>query len=83
MDSCLAAIEQESERAEKKYGQPRSTHESFGVLIEEMAELTEAIRANNATQIIAEAIQVASVAHRLALACARGYTEFIERSGLS
>lgn len=81
-DATITAIIAESERAQRKYGVPQSTHESLGVLTEEFDELREAIRHNDANAIIAEAIQVASVAHRLALVCSRGYASFLERSGL-
>ena len=41
-----------------------STHEGYGVLVEEMAELLDAIRANDITQCRDEAMQVAAVALR-------------------
>jgi NTP pyrophosphatase (non-canonical NTP hydrolase) len=55
--------------AAKRYGPPASTHESYGVLCEEVAELLDAIRANDLPAVKAEALQVAAVALRLADCC--------------
>ena len=65
-DATVAAVSREMARAELKYGQYRSTHEGLGVLAEEYAELIEAIRSNDCSAIGKEAIQVASVAARIA-----------------
>lgn len=59
----------EMRQAEDKYGPFHSTHEGYGVLAEEVAELLDAIRSNNPEDIQGEAIQVAAVAMRIALAC--------------
>ena len=56
-------------QAEGRYGPFHSTHEGYGVLAEEVAELLDAIRSNNPEDIQGEAIQVAAVAMRIALAC--------------
>ncbi len=56
----------EAARADAKFGQFHSSHEGLGVLREECVELEEAIRANNAAAIYAEAVQVAAVATRIA-----------------
>jgi len=56
-------------KAAKRYGPPASSHESYGVLCEEVAELFDAIRSNDLAQIKTEAVQVAAVALRLADAC--------------
>ncbi|HKZ73501.1 MAG TPA: hypothetical protein VJ011_05515, partial [Steroidobacteraceae bacterium] len=69
MDGVLKEIADEALVAERRYGQPMSTHESYGVLAEEMAELLDAIRANALESVRNEAIQIAAVAARLALAC--------------
>lgn len=62
----------------KRYGPPASSHESYGVLCEEVAELLDAIRSNDLSSIKTESIQVAAVALRLADACLT--PEFIKRS---
>ncbi len=58
----------EIHKADQRYGPFRSTHEGLGVLTEEYMELVEAIRANDLDGIIKEALQVAAVATRLAMA---------------
>lgn len=61
-----ATIRQEIELAERRYGDFSSTHEAYGVLAEEMAELLEAIRSNKSESIREECVQVAAVATRFA-----------------
>lgn len=68
--------------AEKRYGPFKSSHEAYGVLAEEMAELLDAIRANASEAVRAEAIQVSAVARRLAEYC-RNDTSFMDRSGFN
>src|SRR2546425_12748778 len=70
----------EAEAAEARYGSFTSTHEAFGVLSEEVAELLQAIRANALESVRTEAIQVAAVALPLAEGC-REYPAFAARSG--
>lgn len=82
IDEILTEIRAEAERAHGKFGPPISTHESLGVLLEEFDELKEAIHDNAADRIMREAIQVASVAYRLALELRRGNMLFHDRSGL-
>lgn len=79
----IDAVRREAVRAERKYGSPRSAHESYGVLAEEMAELLEAIKANNAKRVRDEAVQVSAVAARLADACYRRDAAFYKRSGFN
>ena len=67
-DEITAAIHGEVAYAESRYGPFASTHEGFGVLAEEIAELLAAIQANDGRQIIAEAVQVSAVAARIAMA---------------
>ena len=81
MNATLEAIQAEAERAHGKYGAPTSTHESLGVLLEEFEELKDAIHANKSESVREEAIQVAAVAYRLALAIASGDLAFWNRSG--
>jgi hypothetical protein len=82
IDETLQEIRAEAERAHGRYGPPVSTHESLGVLMEEFDELKEAIHANAADRISHEAIQLASVAYRLALELRSGNLSFHDRSGL-
>lgn len=72
---------EEADRAERRYGPFTSTHEGYGVLAEEMAELLDAIRANDGTAVEREALQVAAVAFRIGRCCAN--PEFRERSNLT
>ena len=83
MKTILQSIEAEVSRAENIHGQFNSTHEALGVLLEEFDELKDAIRANDLDAIYLEAIQVASVAYRLAWECRNGSDRFLERSGLT
>lgn len=76
-DALLA----EMVRADASYGPFTSTHEALGVLVEEMAELTDAIRQNDADAVQAEALQVAAVALRLR-ACLAASVEMRRRSGM-
>jgi len=59
-------IQAERTAAERKYGPFKSTHEGYGVLAEEAAELLEAIRANDRVAVQNEAKQVSAVAWRIA-----------------
>lgn len=79
MTPPLIAIVGEATGAEKRYGPFHSSHEGFGVLAEEVAELLDAIRANDREAVEREAVQVAAVAYRIAQACES--REFCERSG--
>lgn len=54
--------------ADDRYGPFASSHEGLGVLTEEYHELVEAIRSNKSESIREEALQVAAVAVRLAMA---------------
>lgn len=68
-EALWAACRSEVEAAAARYGAMQSTHEGYGVLAEELAELLDAIRANALAAVRHEAIQVAAVALRLAAAC--------------
>lgn len=65
--------------ASTRFGPFTSSHEAYGVLAEEVAELLDAIRANNRVAVELEACQVSAVALRLAQCCA--LPAFQERSG--
>lgn len=58
-------IKAEAESADRKYGPFHSTHEGYGVLAEEVAELLDAIRSNDRVSIEREAVQVSAVAARI------------------
>ena len=62
-------VSREISLADKSYGSFKSAHEGYGVLAEEVAELLDAIRANDRDGIEREAVQVAAVASRIAIAC--------------
>ena len=84
--TILQEIEAESCGAQLRYGPYTSTHEAYGVLAEEVAELLDAIRANKIEDVRREAIQVAAVALRLAEQCDAmvGLTaDFSDRSGFT
>lgn len=72
-------VADEAERAARRYGSYNSTHEALGVLLEELAELMEAIRKNDLSAVRKESIQVSAVAARLAAQC-EGDGAFRERS---
>jgi NTP pyrophosphatase (non-canonical NTP hydrolase) len=65
-ESARAVLVDEIERAHRRYGYFTSTHEGYGVLVEEVSELLDAIRGNSGSAIEHEAIQVAAVAMRIA-----------------
>ena len=67
--------------ADLKYGHFTSTHEAYGVLVEEVDELLDEIRSNNCEGVINEAIDVAAVAMRLAIAASNNEIGFRKRSG--
>ena len=65
-EQIQANLKKESKRADEKFGGFHSSHEGLGVLLEEFDELKAAIHENHAVHTYHEAIQVASVALRLA-----------------
>ncbi|MBL8060999.1 MAG: hypothetical protein JNK63_09830 [Chthonomonas sp.] len=69
----------ESIRAIQKHGPHNSYHESYGVLKEEHDELWDEIKASNLepTRVYAEAIQVASVALRIAATARRQFGNLV------
>ena len=79
MTTVFQQIEAMINRAELRYGQMASTHESLGVALEEWDELRDAVRANNLQQVKAECIDLAAVLVRLAEAC-DGDGDFYKRS---
>lgn len=79
-DDALYDLEDEAKDAEDRFGPFTSTHEGYGVLAEEVAELLDAIRANDGAAIRLEAIQVGAVAFRIATSLRDAKTR--ERSGV-
>lgn len=79
-EGLLAELQLEMAAATRCHGPFNSTHEAYGVLAEEVAELLDAIRANELESVRAEAMQVAATAVRLAAQC-RGDRPFATRSG--
>lgn len=77
----FGAVRAEMHGAEERFGPFTSSHEGYGVLVEEVAELLDAIRANDAEAVEREAVQVSAVAARIAGACSHG--PFRERSGFT
>lgn len=71
---------QEMERAEVRFGPFTSSHEGYGVLIEEIKELLDAIQQNTFKGVRKEALQVSAVALRMVKACDESQS-FFERSG--
>lgn len=67
------------EYADDRFGPFTSAHEGYGVLAEEVAELLDAIRANDREAVGREACQVSAVALRIAECC--WVAEFARRSG--
>jgi len=79
MQTTLRRVEEEIQRAGRRYGRFTSSHEGYGVLAEEVAELLDAIRVNDCEAVWLEAIQVAAVAVRISMAC--DCEDFRVRSG--
>lgn len=79
MTSPLLTVVDQVHYADSRFGPFTSSHEAYGVLAEEVAELLDAIRANDRVAVELEACQVSAVALRLAQCCA--LEAFRERSG--
>jgi NTP pyrophosphatase (non-canonical NTP hydrolase) len=80
LEAVVVAVVAEAEAAAARFGPYTSTHEGYGVLVEEVAELLAAVRSNDLAAVEAEAVQVSAVALRLA-ECCRGDAAFRARSG--
>lgn len=66
--------------ANLRYGPIASTHEALGVACEEWDELREAVRSNKLGAVEMEALDLAAVCLRLAMACRERSAAFVERS---
>lgn len=65
-DDVLGLVAAELERAYAKFPKPQnSLHEGYAVLLEEVDELWDDIKANHHPEAITEALQVAAMAVRL------------------
>lgn len=64
MNSYLEQVAKEIERATKKYGPFNSPHEGYGIILEELDEMWDEIKANDIERAREEAIQVAAMAIR-------------------
>ena len=78
-DAVILEVSEQIAGADRRYGPFASTHEAYGVLAEEVAELLAVIGATKLESIRLEAIQVAAVALRLAYHC-RDHAAFEARS---
>jgi len=68
VDSVLAKIREELLRAKRKHPKPfNSPHEGYAVILEEMDELFDEVRADNITRQREEAVQVGAMAARYLL----------------
>jgi hypothetical protein len=63
-ESVVEEITQEVRFAESKFARFNSRHEAYGVLLEEVDELWDDIKANNYAKARKEAVQVAAMAFR-------------------
>jgi NTP pyrophosphatase (non-canonical NTP hydrolase) len=79
VDSAYSELDAHIQQAQLRYGDFSSTHEALGVVIEELDELKDAIRANALEAIREEAIDAAAVLVRLAVQC-RTSAKMKERS---
>jgi hypothetical protein len=82
MKSVLYDVARLCEQSQERYGDFASTHEALGVALEEWDELRAALHDNNLIAIRNEAIDLAAVLVRLAVACdyTAEYSAFQERS---
>ena len=66
-DDLAEAIDDELAIAQSKFPAFKSDHEGYAVILEELDELWDAVKANNAKHARAEAVQVAAMAIRFIL----------------
>jgi hypothetical protein len=84
---AVAEVVSEADAAANIYGPFTSTHEAYGVLAEEVAELLLAIQSNDRHLIARESRQVSAVALRLYIQASELidddiYADFAKRSSL-
>lgn len=71
MEKAIVAAVEEAVGTLEEHGPFHSAHEAYAVLLEEVDELWEAIRANDLNNAIEEATQVAAMALRFLTFAAR------------
>jgi len=64
LDRILADVRAEYLRASKKFGAFNSTHEGYAVILEELDEMWDEIKANEPGKASMESVQVAAMATR-------------------
>ena len=64
LGALMIELEEELIRATEIYGPLNSSHEAYGVLLEEVDELWDEIKKNDITKAREEALQVAAIAIR-------------------
>lgn len=64
IDAALATVRAELIRATAKFGAFKSAHEGYAVLLEEVDELWDEVKANNKSLAREECVQVAAMAVR-------------------
>jgi hypothetical protein len=64
LDSVLGEVTDELRRAESKFAKFNSRHEAYAVILEELDELWDEVKANDHAKARKEAVQVATVALR-------------------
>ncbi|MEU7814085.1 hypothetical protein [Pseudonocardia sp. NPDC049154] len=67
IDAVMALVREELVRATAKFGPFASAHEGYAVIAEEVDELWDDVKANDADGAIAEAVQVAAMGARFVL----------------
>ena len=63
-EEVVGLVLEELDRATAKFGAFNSTHEGYAVILEELDELWDEVKANRTDRACAEAVQVAAMAIR-------------------
>jgi NTP pyrophosphatase (non-canonical NTP hydrolase) len=69
LDEAMDSIRAEVERATAKFPAFNSSHEGFAVLMEEVDELWDDVKANDSDHAADEAVQVGAMAARFLMDC--------------
>lgn len=67
LDEYLQEVKTEVERATKLYGPFNSPHEGYGVILEELDEMWDEVKANDNAKARTEAVQTAAMLIRFLL----------------
>lgn len=73
--TAFVLVAAELDRASARFGAFNSTHEGYAVIAEELDELWDAVKKNDADHAAAEAIQVAAMAVRFMRDCGGADTD--------